>query len=149
MVPCAIGRSGVRALKRESDGASPQGDWPVGRLLYRRDQGLPPRTRLPTRAIRRHDGWCDAPADRNYNRPVQHPYPSSAENLWRADHLYDLVVVLGHNERPRVRNAGSAIFMHLARPGYRPTEGCIALLRRDLTRVLAMLRAGDRIDLRR
>ena len=88
------------------------------------------------RAIRPRDGWCDAPADRNYNRPVRHPYPASAERLWRADGLYDVVVVLGYNDRPRVRGRGSAIFMHVARPGYAPTEGCIALARPHLLRVL-------------
>ena len=88
--------------------------------------------RLPARAIRPDDGWCDASADRNYNRPVRHPYSASAERLWRSDGLYDLVVVLAYNERPRVRGRGSAIFMHVARPGYAPTEGCIALARAHL-----------------
>ena len=97
------------------------------------------RTALPVRAIRRRDGWCDAPADRNYNRPVRLPYPASAERLWREDALYDLVVVLDYNERPRVRGRGSAIFMHVAKPGYAPTEGCIALARPHLVRLLERL----------
>jgi len=92
------------------------------------------------RPIAPDDGWCDAPGDRNYNRPVRHPYPASAERLWREDGLYDIVVVLSHNVRPRVRGAGSAVFMHLARPGYRPTEGCIALKREHLLRLLERCR---------
>ena len=92
-------------------------------------------------------GWCDAPGDRNYNRQVTLPYPASAETLWRDDGLYDLVLVLDHNHRPRVQGAGSAIFVHVARPGHRPTEGCIALTRADLVQLLAHLRGGDRIHI--
>jgi L,D-peptidoglycan transpeptidase YkuD (ErfK/YbiS/YcfS/YnhG family) len=137
--PCALGRTGCRAGKRESDGATPVGLWRVRALLYRPDRVRRPRTQLPVRTIRLHDGWCDAPADRNYNRLVGHPYPASAERLWRADELYDVVVVLGYNDRPRVRGRGSAIFMHVVRSGYAPTEGCIALARAHLLRLLERL----------
>jgi L,D-peptidoglycan transpeptidase YkuD (ErfK/YbiS/YcfS/YnhG family) len=83
------------------------------------------------------DGWCDHPFDRNYNRPVRHPYPASAEALWRVDDLYDVVGVLGHNHRPRVHGAGSAVFLHLACADFAPTAGCVALRRRDILRLLA------------
>jgi L,D-peptidoglycan transpeptidase YkuD (ErfK/YbiS/YcfS/YnhG family) len=140
--PCALGRAGCRARKREGDGATPMGLWRVRALLYRPDRMRRPHTTLPVRTIRPHDGWCDAPADRNYNRPVSHPYPASAERLWRADELYDVVVVLGCNDRPRVRSRGSAIFMHVAKPGYAPTEGCIALARMHLLRLIVWLGSG-------
>jgi len=146
--PCALGRSGRSARKREGDGATPVGRWRLTAVLYRPDRGRRPPTRLPVRPISPNDGWCDAPADRNYNRPVRHPYPASAERLWRDDGLYDLVVVLSHNATPRVRGAGSAVFMHLARAGYRPTEGCIALRREHLMRLLERLGAGARIWVR-
>lgn len=97
-------------------------------------------TALPKRPIRPDDGWCDAPVDRNYNRRVRLPYPASTERLSRDDALYDLVVVLDYNMRPRRRGAGSAIFMHVARSGWLPTEGCIALAEPDLRRVLAHCR---------
>jgi L,D-peptidoglycan transpeptidase YkuD (ErfK/YbiS/YcfS/YnhG family) len=140
--PCALGRAGCRARKREGDGATPAGLWRLRAVLYRSDRVRRPRTHLPVRAIRQRDGWCDAPADRNYNRPVRHPYPASAERLWRTDALYDIVVVLDYNDRPRVRGRGSAIFMHVAKPGYAPTEGCIALARPHLLRLLE--RMGSR-----
>jgi L,D-peptidoglycan transpeptidase YkuD (ErfK/YbiS/YcfS/YnhG family) len=140
--PCALGRSGRRASKREGDGATPIGHWRLLQVLYRPDRIQRPVTGLPLRQIRPCDGWCDAPADRNYNRPVRHPYPASAEELWRTDGLYDLVVVLSHNVRPRIRGAGSAIFMHVAQPGYKPTAGCIALKCEHLRRLLGRLRAG-------
>lgn len=140
--PAALGRSGRRVTKREGDGATPVGRWRLLRVLYRPDRVPRPRTGLPVRPITPADGWCDAPGDRNYNRPVRLPYPASAERLWRDDRLYDLVVVLDHNQRPRVQGAGSAIFMHVARPGLQPTEGCIALERTHLLRLLARLSPG-------
>jgi L,D-peptidoglycan transpeptidase YkuD (ErfK/YbiS/YcfS/YnhG family) len=137
---CALGRSGRRARKREGDGATPVGCWRFAGVLYRADRVQRPRTRLPVRPIR-----ADDPADRNYNRAVRHPYPASAERLWRVDHLYDVVVVLTHNSRPRVRGGGSAVFMHLARPGYLPTEGCVALQPAHLLRLLRRLGTGARV----
>jgi L,D-peptidoglycan transpeptidase YkuD (ErfK/YbiS/YcfS/YnhG family) len=135
---CALGRSGRKAHKREGDGATPIGRWRLMRVLYRPDRMRRPVTPLPVRRLSPADGWCDAPADRNYNRPVRHPYPASAERLWREDGLYD-------NTRPRVRGGGSAVFMHVARPGYAPTDGCIALRCDHLLRLLRRLRPGSRI----
>lgn len=144
-MPCALGRSGCKRLKREGDGASPSGEWPLRYAWYRPDKVPRPSTRLRLRAIAADDGWCDAPADRNYNRPVRLPYSASTETMRRTDDLYDLVVVLGHNDRPRVRGLGSAIFIHCARPGYTPTEGCIALSKPDLLRLLRHLAPGQRV----
>jgi L,D-peptidoglycan transpeptidase YkuD (ErfK/YbiS/YcfS/YnhG family) len=129
---CALGRSGRRALKREGDGATPVGLWRVREAFYRPDRQQRPLTSLPLRAIRRGWGWCDAPNDRNYNRLVRLPYPASTELLWRDDGLYDLIIVLGYNDLPRRRCAGSAIFVHVASPGYAPTEGCITLSVNDI-----------------
>jgi L,D-peptidoglycan transpeptidase YkuD (ErfK/YbiS/YcfS/YnhG family) len=140
--PCALGRAGCCVRKREGDGATPVGLWRMGEVLYRPDRVRRPRTHLPVRAIRPQDGWCDVSADRNYNRPVRHPYAANAERLWRSDELYDVLIVLGYNDRPRVRGRGSAIFMHVAKPGYAPTEGCIALARGHLLRLLAQLGPG-------
>ena len=136
-VPCALGRNGVGVLKREGDGATPRGRYRLRRVLYKPGPVARPATVLSVRAVRAADGWCDSPGDGNYNRPVKLPYPRSAERLWRADGLYDVVVVLGYNDVPRIRNRGSAIFMHIARSDLSPTEGCIALRARDLRRVLA------------
>ncbi len=144
-MPCALGRSGQRAIKREGDGATPMGQWTLRQVRYRSDRIAQPRTGLPVKAIHKSDGWCDAPADRNYNRAVRLPYPASVEILYRADGVYDLIVVLSHNARPRLRGAGSAIFIHIARAGFPPTEGCIALSRRDLLNMLATCRCRSRI----
>ena len=138
----ALGRSGVHALKREGDGATPLGRFPVREVLYRADRVARPRSKLPVRAIRDGDAWCEDPADRNYNRLVTLAPGCNADRLKRADHLYDLILVLGHNDRPRVRGRGSAVFVHLPREGYTPTAGCIALSMRDLLMLLA--HAGPR-----
>ena len=114
-------------------------------VFYRADRVARPLTALPVRALRRRDGWCDAPADANYNRRVTVPYRASAEAMWRSDAIYDIVVILDHNTRPRMRGKGSAIFIHLARKGYAPTEGCIALGSRDLRMLLRNCAPGDRI----
>jgi L,D-peptidoglycan transpeptidase YkuD (ErfK/YbiS/YcfS/YnhG family) len=135
----------VKPLKREGDGGTPLGRFPVRLVLYRPDKIPRPRTLLSVRAIRAGDGWCDDPRDRNYNRLVRLPSKRSAEGLMRDDRLYDLVLVLGYNDRPRIRGRGSAIFMHLARDGYTPTEGCVALSRRDLLAVLAEIKSGTTV----
>ena len=87
-------------------------------------------------------GWCDAADDPSYNRPVPLPWRSSAERLWRDDDLYDLLVPLGYNDSPPRPGAGSAIFLHAARPGLTPTEGCIALRQPDLRQLLRRLDKG-------
>lgn len=146
---CAIGRCGIVASKREGDGGTPAGVWRLVEVLWRADRGRRPICALPARRIRSDDGWCDAPADRNYNRPVRHPYAARAERLSRDDQLYDIVVVLDHNRRPRVRGRGSAIFMHVARDDYAATEGCIALRERDLRLLLAYSGRSARLTINR
>ncbi len=146
---CAIGRSGMitASQKREGDGASPVGVWPLRRVYYRADRLPTPHTVLPVQAIAADDGWCDAPNDPRYNRPVRHPYGASAEQMWRDDAVYDVVVVLGHNDDPVVPGGGSAIFLHVAHVDYRPTEGCIALALPDLLQVLALAAPGDGLEI--
>ena len=134
--PCALGRSGSRVRKREGDGATPIGDWPIRQVLYRADRLALPPLAWPARPIQRADGWCDDAAAPSYNRAVLLPCPARAEQLWRDDGLYDVVVVLGHNDDPPVAGLGSAIFMHVARSDMAPTEGCVALAREDLLDVL-------------
>jgi L,D-peptidoglycan transpeptidase YkuD (ErfK/YbiS/YcfS/YnhG family) len=145
LVPCALGRGGVRADKREGDGATPLGAFALRRLWYRADRLEAPATRLPMRIIGRGDGWCDDPAAAEYNRPVSLPHAARHERLWRDDALYDLIVELGYNDGPIVPGAGSAIFLHVARPDYGPTEGCVAVARADLLRLLRAVGSETRL----
>jgi L,D-peptidoglycan transpeptidase YkuD (ErfK/YbiS/YcfS/YnhG family) len=147
-IACALGRTGLVADKREGDGGTPVGTYPLRRVHYRQDRESPPVTSLPITPIAPGDGWCDAPGDPAYNKPVRLPYPASAENMWRSDLLYDLVVILGHNDDPPVPGAGSAIFFHLAKEKdgvLQPTEGCVAIRPDDMRRVLAMAGPGTRM----
>ena len=123
-------------MKFEGDRATPIGLWPVREVLYRADRMSRPRTILPLRAIGEDDAWCDVQGDRNYNRAVKLPYSVLDERLWRDDHLYDISVVLGYNDYPRIQGRGSAIFMHGMRSGAKPTTGCIGLELNQLRRLL-------------
>jgi len=134
---CALGAGGIRADKREGDGATPAGLLPLRRVLFRADRGPRPATALPAEPIAPEDGWCDDPAHPDYNRQVRLPHPARHEHLWREDSVYDVVGVLGWNDAPVRPGRGSAIFLHLARPGLPPTEGCIALPGPELRRLLA------------
>jgi L,D-peptidoglycan transpeptidase YkuD (ErfK/YbiS/YcfS/YnhG family) len=142
---CALGRTGIGTDKREGDGRTPRGVVRVRALWYRADRIRKPSSPLPTRAIRQWDGWCDDPRHPRYNRPVRLPFAASHERMWRDDGLYDLVLELGWNDRPPVPGRGSAIFMHVARPGLAPTEGCIALPLRQLSRLADRLTRETRI----
>ena len=135
----AIGAGDRAPHKQEGDGATPIGTLPLRRVLYRADRVARPRCAVPVMPLAPHDGWCDDPADRAYNTLVRLPFPARHETLWRPDPLYDVIGVLGWNDAPVRRNEGSAIFLHVARPDWAPTEGCIALALPDL---LALLAAG-------
>ena len=145
---CAIGRGGIMPGKREGDGASPAGIWPLRRVLYRADRIARPETNLPLAVIQPDDGWCDAPGDPAYNRQVVLPYAASHEELWREDKLYDVVTIIGYNDDPVVAGLGSAIFLHVATMDYAPTAGCAALGLDDLLNVLAELGPGSTLEFR-
>jgi L,D-peptidoglycan transpeptidase YkuD (ErfK/YbiS/YcfS/YnhG family) len=141
-LPVALGRAGIKANKREGDGATPRGAFRLKRLWWRGDRHPRPATLLPVRRIGASDGWCEDPADRRYNKPVKIAPQSKADRLRRQDDLYDYIIELDHNTRPRVAGRGSAVFIHVARPGFAPTAGCIALKTGALRRLLA--RVGPR-----
>ena len=133
----ALGARGVLAFKQEGDKATPAGVLPLRRVLYRADRVRPPSCAVALEPIGQTDGWCDDPTHRDYNRIVRLPHDGSCEALWRDDAVYDVIGVLGWNDQPVIRGRGSAIFLHVARPDYAPTDGCIALALADLRQVLA------------
>jgi L,D-peptidoglycan transpeptidase YkuD (ErfK/YbiS/YcfS/YnhG family) len=145
---CALGRGGIRRRKREGDGGTPVGQLSLIAVLYRPDRVRRPATSLPVLPIKPDSGWCDDPADPRYNQAVHLPFRAGHERLWRSDHLYDVVVVLDYNlDRPR-RGAGSAIFLHIAAPDYRPTEGCVAISLTAMRRLLSRAGPGTFLDIR-
>lgn len=144
---CALGPGGIvpSEEKREGDGAAPAGLYPLRRVLYRPDKLAIPKTGLPTAPLTPSDLWCDAPDHPSYNQPVTTPFDASHEKLWREDELYNLVVVLGINDDPPEPGKGSAIFFHVARPDFSPTEGCVAVAQDDLLKILEACDRGTRI----
>ena len=138
---CALGRGGISSRKREGDGATPLASMRILSGYFRRDHVAASSTRLAMTPIAKNLGWCETPDDRNYNRPVKMPYGASHETMRRIDRLYDVCLVLDWNLSPRRRGRGSAIFFHLARPGFTPTQGCVAVTERVMLRLLPLLSA--------
>ena len=145
--PVALGRGGILANKREGDGTTPRGTFRLLRLWWRADRDPRPVTRLPVRRIAPDDAWNEDPADRRYNRPVKLAPGSTADRLRREDQLYDFIIEIDHNARPRVAGRGSAVFIHIARPGLAPTAGCVAMPKPRLRRLLEKLRPGTLIHI--
>jgi L,D-peptidoglycan transpeptidase YkuD (ErfK/YbiS/YcfS/YnhG family) len=144
-IPVALGRGGVRANKFEGDGATPRGVFRLVRLWWRSDRHPRPRSHLPVRQITPDLAWCENMRDRRYNRPFRRSPQAAGDRLWREDALYDLVIEIDHNARPRVAGRGSAVFIHVARPDGSPTAGCVALRATDLRRLLTRLGPKTRI----
>jgi len=144
---CDTGGNGFvpASKKKEGDRKTPIGPWIMREIFYRSDRIEKPVTTFPIREIRPEDGWCDDPADRNYNRYVKLPYAASHENLCRDDELYDIVVVLGYNDAPPVPGKGSAIFLHIAREDFSGTAGCVGLKKEDLLSVLREAKLGSAV----
>jgi L,D-peptidoglycan transpeptidase YkuD (ErfK/YbiS/YcfS/YnhG family) len=144
-VPVALGRGGIRANKREGDGGTPKGTFRPRQLWWRADRHPRPRTFLPVRAIGPQDGWCEDPASHHYNQPIRLDRASSGDRLQRDDHLYDFIVEIDHNTQPRIAGRGSAVFLHLARPDFSPTAGCVSMTRAAMLRLLARLGPDTKI----
>jgi L,D-peptidoglycan transpeptidase YkuD (ErfK/YbiS/YcfS/YnhG family) len=139
LIKVAIGRGGIKANKREGDGATPTGRYRLVRLWWRPDRLPRPRTMLPARPITAADGWCEDPTDRRYNRPIRMLPGQPGDRLQRADELYDLIIEIDHNQRPRVSGRGSAVFIHVSREGMTPTAGCVSMPAGTLRRLIAWL----------
>ena len=141
----ALGRGGIKANKFEGDGGTPRGTFRPIKLWWRADRFCRPRLRLPARSIAASDAWCEDPSSRHYNRAIRLAVGTPGDRLRREDHLYDFVVEIDHNTRPRVTKRGSAVFLHLARDGFQPTAGCVAMTRDSMLRLLRRLGKTTRI----
>jgi L,D-peptidoglycan transpeptidase YkuD (ErfK/YbiS/YcfS/YnhG family) len=144
-VPVAFGRGGIRVNKREGDGGTPYGQFSPVRLWWRADRLPRPRTLLPVRPIGPADAWCEDPNDRRYNHPFRRSANEPGDRLWRDDRLYDIIIEIGHNVRPRIAGLGSAVFIHVTRPDFAPTAGCVALKPQDLQMLASRLGPKSRI----
>ena len=146
--PVALGRGGLLANKREGDGGTPRGVFRPVRVWWRADRHIRPATALAVRRITARDAWCEDPSDRRYNRPIKLSAGRSGDRLSRDDHLYDFILEIDHNTRPCVTGRGSAVFLHLARPGLAPTAGCVAMPTQRLRRLLKTIGRNTKINIR-
>ena len=143
--PVALGRAGILANKREGDGGTPRGEFRLVRLWWRADRHPRPLTLLPARRITNDVAWCEDPRDRRYNCWFRRSADAPGDRLWRDDRLYDFIIEIDHNTRPRVAGRGRAVFIHVARPGFRPTAGCVAMTLPRLRWLLGHVGAKTRI----
>ena len=145
---CSIGKGGITENKVEGDLCTPAGKWPLRRVFYREDRVQQPDTILQTLRVSKNMGWSDDPCDdKGYNTLIKTPYPYSHETLWRSDSIYDIIIELGYNDNPPTLGKGSAIFVHLARPNFDPTAGCIALKKSDLLNLLSLVSHDDILNI--
>jgi L,D-peptidoglycan transpeptidase YkuD (ErfK/YbiS/YcfS/YnhG family) len=146
---CTLGRTGVIPAidKREGDGKTPLGSFPLRQLIYRADRLNKPVTKLPIEVLTENTGWCEDPAHPDYNKKVTLPHGSVHDRMTRDDRLYDYTVVIGYNDDPVVPGRGSAIFLHLARPDFGPTAGCVGLTPEDMVEVLKNCGPDTRIEI--
>lgn len=133
---CAIGSGGFSTDRKEGDASTPIGIFPIHYVLYRPDRLGPPKTNLPVSKLNRNSAWCNDPSHKDYNQLIKLPHPAAHERLWRKDNIYDIILVIGFNVSPVKKFLGSAIFVHVARPKYGLTQGCIALAKSDLEQIL-------------
>lgn len=147
-VRCAFGFGGISFQKKEGDHVTPAGHFKLRRIFYRADRIEKPRTILPLSTLSRKSGWCDSPNDTNYNKYVSLPFSGHHEKLWRKEAIYDLIAVIGYNDRPIIHNAGSAIFIHVATPEFRATEGCVAFSKQVLLKILEEWGPTSAIEIR-
>jgi L,D-peptidoglycan transpeptidase YkuD (ErfK/YbiS/YcfS/YnhG family) len=145
--PCALGKGGIRTDKSEGDGVTPTGTFALRRVLYRSDRLSEPQTCLKVEEITKTQGWCDDPTHEMYNQAVELPFAGSHEELWRDDHIYDIIVVLGHNDNPPVAGLGSAIFFHLARTAFQPTQGCVAVTLQTMLEILKTIEPDVQMEI--
>ena len=140
-ISCTLGKGGVRpeAIKIEGDGATPAGLFYARALYYRPDRISSVNCKISKKPLTQKSGWCDDPECVDYNRPVHLPHASRCETLWRNDHVYDLILMIGYNEKPTIPEKGSAIFFHIARENFAATEGCVALAKDNLLEILKAL----------
>jgi L,D-peptidoglycan transpeptidase YkuD (ErfK/YbiS/YcfS/YnhG family) len=144
---CTLGRGGVTLDKTEGDGKTPVGTYPFRQVFYRADRLEKPQTGLPVEELTPETGWCEDPAHADYNKKIALPHPAQNDRMTREDSLYDITVVIGYNDDPPQAGKGSAIFLHLARPDFSPTAGCVGLRLEDLQTVLVQLDAESRITI--
>jgi len=144
---CSIGKSGIIHHKKEGDLATPKGIFRLGLLYYRKDKNKYLKTKIKKRVIKKDMGWCDDVRSKKYNKEIKFPFKYSAEKLYKKDKIYDIFINIKYNQSPIVKGRGSAIFLHLANKKYKPTKGCVAILRKDFLKILPLINKNTKISI--
>ncbi len=144
---CSIGKNGLTRNKTEGDLCTPIGEFKFERIFYREDKIKEINFLLPSDVISKNDGWCDDPNSKFYNQHIKFPFNESAEQLYRSDDLYDLICVINYNTNPILHGKGSAIFLHIAKPHFESTEGCVAINKEDLITLVQQIDAHSTITI--
>ena len=144
---CALGKAGIGEKKREGDNVTPTGTFKIVKIYYRSDRVKKISSKLRLIEITKNMGWCDDPNSKNYNKLINLPSKYSHEKLFKKNNIYNVIVVLNYNMKPIIKNKGSAIFIHIAKNNYQPTQGCIALKKNDLLKLLSKISRNIKIKI--
>ena len=144
---CSIGKSGLTNFKKEGDLATPKGLFKLGLLYYRKDRIKSLKCKIKKRVIRKDMGWCDDSRSEKYNQEICFPFRYKAEKLYRKDIIYDIFINIKYNHSPVVKKKGSAIFLHLTNKNYKPTKGCVAILKKDFLKILPSISKNTKISI--
>ena len=144
---CSIGKSGATDLKKEGDLATPRGIFKLGLLYYRKDRNKSLKCKIRKRVIKKNMGWCDDSRSKKYNQEITFPFKDGAEKLFRKDRMYDIFINIKYNHSPAVKGKGSAIFLHLTNKKYKPTNGCVAILKKDFLKLLPSINKNTKISI--
>jgi len=139
-VKCVVGKRGIGAKKKEGDLITPKGSYKIKGILYRPDKVKNLNTKFEKKAINKKMGWCDDPKSKKYNKLIYFPFKYGAEKLYRRENIYDIILVLNFNMNPVKKNKGSAIFIHVAKKSFQPTQGCIALNKFELIKLVKSIK---------
>lgn len=146
-VKCAIGKRGIGVKKREGDQITPKGKFKVKSIFYRKDRVFSLKSNIKTLKIQKNMGWCDDSKSKKYNKLIRLPFKYRAEKLYKKDNTYDIILVLSYNTNPVVKNKGSAIFLHVAKKNYKYTNGCIAVYKTSLKKIVKKINKNTIINI--
>ena len=145
-VKCAIGKKGIGYKKKEGDLITPKGEFKIKFVLYREDR-VKIFTKLKKKVIKKDMGWCDDPKSKSYNKLIKLPFSYNYEKLYRKENIYDIILVLSYNMNPIVNNKGSAIFIHVAKKNFKNTEGCVAIKKQDLLKIVKEIKKNSKVKI--
>ena len=146
-IKCAVGKRGIGIKRKEGDSVTPKGLFKIKSILYRKDRVKNLKTCLKKITITKKLGWCDDIRSKQYNQLIKFPSKYNSEKLYRVDNIYDIVVVLNYNMNPIVKNKGSAIFIHIAKKNYKSTEGCVAVRKLELIKIIKNLKKNSKVKI--